>query len=119
MYDEQMILYIVIRLLVHHGYEVTTCTDGSQAIAAFAKSKAHPFDVVMMDLVIPNGIGGQEAAPTIKQIDPHAKIIASSGHLDHPVMTDHRKYGFTAVLEKPSKLERLQQVIDGVIAQAA
>jgi DNA-binding NtrC family response regulator len=45
------------------------------------------------------------------------KIIASSGHLDHPVMKEHRKFGFTAVLEKPYKLERLQQVIEGVIAE--
>jgi two-component system cell cycle sensor histidine kinase/response regulator CckA len=119
--DEQMILDIVSRMLTHLGYAVTMTKDGAGAIAAFTKAKTQgqPFDVVMMDLVIPNGLGGQDAAPTIKQIDPHAKIIASSGHLDHPVMTDHRKYGFTAVLEKPYKLDRLQQVIDGVIAQAA
>jgi CheY-like chemotaxis protein len=119
--DEQMILDIVSRMLTHLGYAVTMTKDGAGAIAAFtkAKTKGEPFDVVMMDLVIPNGVGGQEAAPTIKQIDPQAKIIASSGHLDHPVMTDHRKYGFTAVLEKPYKLERLQQVIDDVIANAA
>jgi PAS domain S-box-containing protein len=119
--DEQMILDIVSRMLSHLGYTVTTTKDGAEAIAAFtkAKTRGEPFDVVMMDLVIPNGVGGQEAAPTIMQIDPHAKIIASSGHLDHPVMKDHRKYGFTAVLEKPYKLERLQQVIDGVIANAA
>jgi len=38
--DEQMILDIVSRMLGHLGYEVTTCTDGSQAIAAFAKAKS-------------------------------------------------------------------------------
>jgi two-component system cell cycle sensor histidine kinase/response regulator CckA len=115
--DEQMILDIVSRMLGHLGYEVTTCTDGSQAIAAFAKSKSHsePFDVVMMDLVIPNGVGGQDAVHTIKKIDPGAKVIASSGHLEHPVMQDHKKYGFNAVLEKPYKLEKLQQVIEAVI----
>lgn len=115
--DEQMILDIVSRMLGHLGYEVTTCTDGSQAIAAFAKSKSQSetFDVVMMDLVIPNGVGGQDAVHTIKQIDPNAKVIASSGHLDHPVMLDHAKYGFNAVLEKPYKLEKLQNVIEAVI----
>ena len=115
--DEQMILDIVSRMLGHLGYEVTTCTDGSQAIAAFAKSKSHsePFDVVMMDLVIPNGVGGQDAVHTIKKIDPGAKVIASSGHLEHPVMLDHKKFGFNAVLEKPYKLEKLQQVIETVI----
>jgi PAS domain S-box-containing protein len=115
--DEQMILDIVSRMLGHLGYEVTTCTDGSQAIAAFAKSKSHnePFDVVMMDLVIPNGVGGQDAVHTIKKIDPNARVIASSGHLEHPVMQDHKSYGFSAVLEKPYKLEKLQQVIEAAI----
>ena len=116
--DEQMILDIVSRMLGHLGYDVTTCTDGSQAIAAFAKSKSHAetFDVVMMDLVIPNGVGGQDAVHTIKKIDPNAKVIASSGHLDHPVMLDYNKFGFNAVLEKPYKLEKLQQVIEAVIS---
>jgi two-component system cell cycle sensor histidine kinase/response regulator CckA len=115
--DEQMILDIVSRMLGHLGYEVTTCTDGAQAIAAFAKSKSQsePFDLVMMDLVIPNGVGGQDAVHTIKKIDPGAKVIASSGHLEHPVMQDHKKFGFNAVLEKPYKLEKLQQVIEAVI----
>jgi PAS domain S-box-containing protein len=115
--DEQMILDIVSRMLGHLGYDVTTCTDGSQAIAAFAKAKSQnePFDVVMMDLVIPNGVGGQDAVHTIKQIDPNARVLASSGHLEHPVMVDHKKYGFNAVLEKPYKLERLQQVIETVV----
>jgi PAS domain S-box-containing protein len=119
--DEQMILDIVSRMLGHLGYEVTTCTDGSQAIAAFAKAKSHsePFDVVMMDLVIPNGVGGQDAVHTIKKIDPNAKVIASSGHLEHPVMQDHKKYGFNAVLEKPYKLEKLQQVIEAAITAPA
>ena len=114
--DEQMILDIVSRMLGHLGYEVTTCTDGSQAIAAFAKAKSQgePFDVVMMDLVIPNGVGGQDAVHTIKKIDPSAKVLASSGHLEHPVMLDHKKFGFNAVLEKPYKLEKLQQVIEAV-----
>lgn len=115
--DEQMILDIVSRMLGHLGYDVTTCTDGSQAIAAFAKAKSHaePFDIVMMDLVIPNGVGGQDAVHTIKKIDPTAKVIASSGHLEHPVMLDHKKFGFNATLEKPYKLEKLQQVIEAVI----
>ncbi len=115
--DEQMILDIVSRMLGHLGYEVTTCTDGSQAIAAYAKAKSHgePFDVVMMDLVIPNGVGGQDAVHTIKKIDPGAKVIASSGHLEHPVMQDHKAFGFNATLEKPYKLEKLQQVIEAAV----
>jgi PAS domain S-box-containing protein len=119
--DEQMILDIVSRMLTHLGYEVSTCTNGAQAIAAFAKAKSNgqPFDVCVMDLVIPNGVGGQDAVHTIRKIDEHAKVIASSGHLEHPAMVDYKKFGFVAVLEKPYKLEKLQQVIDAVIESPA
>jgi DNA-binding NtrC family response regulator len=72
-----------------------------------------------MDLVIPNGVGGQDAVHTIRKIDEHAKVIASSGHLEHPAMVDYKKFGFVAVLEKPYKLEKLQQVIDAVIESPA
>ena len=119
--DEQMILDIVSRMLGHLGYEVKTCLDGAAAIAAFTKAKeqGQPFDVVLMDLIIPKGIGGQDAVNNILLLEPHAKVIASSGHLDHPVMLDHKKFGFRATLEKPYKLERLQQVIESVIEQGS
>ncbi len=119
--DEQMILDIVSRMLTHLGYEVVTCTDGSQAIAAYTKAKkqSQMFDVVLMDLIIPNGVGGADAVHTIRKINPHAKVIANSGHLDHPVMMDYKKFGFTAALEKPYKLEKLQQVIEAVIDSTA
>ena len=115
--DEQMILDIVSRMLTHLEYEVTTCTDGAQAIAAFAKAKmkSEPFDVVLMDLVVPSGVGGQDAVHTIRKIDGTAKVIASSGHLEHPVMSNPKKFGFAAVLEKPYRLETLRQVISNVV----
>jgi hypothetical protein len=34
-------------------------------------------------------------------------------------MVDYKKFGFVAVLEKPYKLEKLQQVIDAVIESPA
>jgi PAS domain S-box-containing protein len=115
--DEQMILDIVSRMLTHLGYEVSTCTDGAQAIAAFAKGKmkGESFDVVLMDLVVPSGVGGQDAVHTIRKIDGTAKVIASSGHLEHPVMSNPKKFGFAAVLEKPYRLETLRQVISSVV----
>ena len=113
-----MILDIVSRMLAHLNYEVTTCMDGSQAIAAFAQGKMRgtPFDVVLMDLVVPSGVGGQDAVHTIRKIDPQAKVIASSGHLDHPAMKEPKKFGFLATLQKPYKLESLRQVIESVAA---
>ena len=85
---------------------------GHRHTFAKAKSQSEPFDLVMMDLVVSQRRRrSQDAVHTIKKIDPEAKILASSGHLEHPVMLDHKKFGFNAVLEKPYKLEKLQQAV--------
>jgi len=116
--DEQMVLDLLSRMLGHLGYEVTTCTEGKQAVAAFtrAQADAKPFDVVMVDMIIVTGMDGQQAAAEIKKLDPKARLIATSGHLDHPVMVDYRSFGFNAKVEKPYKLEKLKQVIEAVVS---
>ena len=115
--DEQVVLDLLSRMFGHLGYDVVTTTDGLLAAAAFAqaKSEGKPFDVVMLDLVNLAGMGGQETILEIRKIDPHAKVIATSGHLDHSVMLDHRQFGFNAKIEKPYKLESLKQVVEAVI----
>jgi CheY-like chemotaxis protein len=119
--DEPMILDILSRMLENLGYAVTGTADGSQAIAAAAKAKAvgSPFDVILMDLIIPQGLGGADALPTISKINPGAKIVASSGHLDHPAMRDFKKFGFAAVLQKPYKLEKLQLLLQELVQTPA
>jgi len=112
--DEKIVLEFLSRMLEHIGYEVGTSTDGSQAISTYlqAKADAKPFDVVMMDLVVAGGMGGPEAVLELKRIDPQARVIATSGHLDHPVMLDHVKFGFDGSIEKPYKIEKLKKVIE-------
>ena len=119
--DEQVVLDFLGQILRHLGYDVATTTAGAQAIDAYVreKSEAKPFDVVIMDLVIANGMGGQETVAELKKIDPTARAIATSGHLDHPVMVDHRAFHFDATLPKPYKMDRLKEVIEGVINASA
>jgi CheY-like chemotaxis protein len=115
--DEQVVLDFLGRMLTHLGYNVGISTEGGQAIAAYEKAKGEskPFDVVMMDLVICNGMGGEDAVKELKKIDPTAKVIATSGHLDHPVMLDYRAFDFNAAITKPYKMDKLKETIDSVI----
>lgn len=119
--DEQMILDIVCHMLEHLGYEVKTTKDGAEAIAAFAKSKklGFQYELVIMDLVIPNGVGGADAVHTIKTMNPDTVVIASSGHSDHPAMLKPQDYGFAAVLSKPYKIDKLQEVLETTVGANA
>jgi DNA-binding NarL/FixJ family response regulator len=69
-----------------------------------------------MDLIICNGMGGDEAVREIKKLDPQARVIATSGHLKHPAMLDHRFFGFDATVEKPYKLDKLKLAIESVVS---
>ena len=115
--DEIEIRCILTKMLNRLHYEVVEAGDGEEAIELFknAISLSRPFDVILMDLMVPGGMGGEEAISKLLEIDPEAKIILSSGSIESQIMTDYRKYGISAVLCKPfghDELIRALQVVN-------
>ncbi len=107
--DEEGILDVISILLRRHGWEVTPVTDGQQAVAAYQESmeRGKPYDVIIMDLVIPGRMGGKDAIAEILKINPDVFAIVSSGYSKDPVMAEPEKYGFSRVLPKPYKIQDL------------
>ena len=118
--DDDVIRRIVAELLKNLKYEVETAEDGAVAIGLYKESIESDklFDAVIMDLTIPNGMGGKETIEKLLEIDPDVKAIVSSGFSDDPVMSDFRKYGFNDALVKPFQIsdlnEKLQSMIMGM-----
>jgi PAS domain S-box-containing protein len=112
--DEDFVREIAGRLLRRAGHETVLAADGKEAIALYQEAQAtgRPFDVTIMDIVVPDGMGGQEAAQRILAINPDAKIIVSSGYSNDPIMADFRHYGFCGVAAKPYQMEELYQAVD-------
>jgi signal transduction histidine kinase/ActR/RegA family two-component response regulator len=115
--DEEALRALLRTVLADLGYEVQAARDGAEAIALYerAKSDRHPFDAVLLDLTVSGGMGGREAAARLKEIDPSAKLIVSSGYSDSPVMAEYRQFGFEAVLPKPWTATELSRVLRMVI----
>ncbi|MHB1951490.1 MAG: hybrid sensor histidine kinase/response regulator, partial [Acidiferrobacteraceae bacterium] len=111
--DEGFIRDLLRRLLTHFGYEGEFAQDGREALELYvaARERGQPFDVVIMDLVIPGGMGGQEAVKHLLAVDPDARVIVSSGYSNDPVMANFRHYGFCDAVAKPYKNDELRQVI--------
>lgn len=114
--DDEMLLSIISRLLVHQGYKVKCARDGLEAIEMYKQAirSGQPYDAVVMDLVVPNGMGGKESMQKLVEIDPDIKAIVSSGYSNDPVMADHEKYGFCGVLPKPYRIRELAALIQEV-----
>ena len=112
--DEQMLLDVAQGQLTALGHETVLVRDGVQAVNRYQQlqDEGTPVDIVIMDLTIPGGVGGKEAAARLLQIDPHAKIIVASGYSNDPVMADCRQYGFCCAIPKPFDLTELSRAID-------
>lgn len=119
--DEAAIRDIAAAMLGYLGCEVETCDDGAEAVRRYrlARVDDRPFAAVLMDLTIPGGMGGREAAQQILSTDPQASLIVSSGYSHDPVLADYTLHGFQGVLPKPYKVADLQQVLASVLPPRA
>jgi signal transduction histidine kinase/CheY-like chemotaxis protein len=114
--DEEMIRDIAAEILDYLGFQATTCTKGEEAVELYksAKESGSPFYAAIMDLTIPGGMGGKEAAEKILEIDPDARLIVSSGYSVDPVMAHYKSYGFRGAVGKPYEAKEIARVLSVV-----
>jgi two-component system, cell cycle sensor histidine kinase and response regulator CckA len=118
--DEEMIRETTSAMLERLGCTVETAVNGNEAIDKCAAALKHgrPFDVMIMDLTIPGGMGGKEAVGELLALDPSAKVIVSSGYSSDPVIDDYSKHGFSGRLKKPFTLQELNETLSHVLNMA-
>ena len=111
--DEEAICELVDCALTPLGYTVAQATNAVTALELYqeALKAGQRFDLVVMDLTIPGGMGGKEAIKHLKQIDPDARAIVSSGYAMDPIMSRFSEYGFCGVIAKPYDISELERVI--------
>jgi two-component system, cell cycle sensor histidine kinase and response regulator CckA len=114
--DDELIQTLTTQILEHLDYQVTVCANGEDAIALYGKAvrAGTPFLAAIMDLTIPGGMGGKEAAQQILALDPAARLIVSSGYSNDEVMADYTSYGFCAAIAKPYRVAELTAVLTGL-----
>jgi CheY-like chemotaxis protein len=112
--DEQIILDVTLEVLNYLEYEVKFARDGQAALGLYRQEKeaGMPFDLVILDLSVPEGLGGKETITLLKAYDPAVKAIVSSGHSNDPVVQDFVQYGFSGRLSKPYKISDLKELLE-------
>ena len=115
--DEQIILDVTLEVLKFLGYSVMFAREGAAAFELYKNEKAAgvPFDLVILDLSVPDGMGGKEAIGLLKAFDPDVNAVVSTGFSNDPVVLDFASYGFSGKLTKPYKINDLKKVLEQLI----
>ncbi|MCK5117291.1 MAG: response regulator [Candidatus Aegiribacteria sp.] len=115
--DEEILRKVGKQMIEHLGHTVDTAADGDEALHKYkaAMESGKPFDLVVMDLTIRGGKGGEATISELLEIDSLARVIVSSGFTSGPVMADYSSYGFSGKLAKPFMMKDLKQEINRIM----
>ena len=118
--DEPTIRELLSLLLERAGFRTIAAQNGEEALACFStcKKESDPVGLAVLDLTIPNGLGGVETTRRLLELQPDLPIIVCSGYSNDPVMANFQEYGFAGRLHKPFTNDQLQQVIQTVLGRA-
>jgi signal transduction histidine kinase/ligand-binding sensor domain-containing protein/CheY-like chemotaxis protein len=118
--DDLQVREIFGKMLELLGHEVTFACDGEGALSAFteARDSGRPFDISLLDLTIPGGLGGRETALRLLELEPETKMIVVSGYSNDPVLANYQDHGFCARLAKPVSLEDLEDALAKAVERA-
>ncbi|MCM0082917.1 ATP-binding protein [Geomonas sp. Red32] len=114
--DEEMICRFAADLLGRFGYAVETCFNGEQAIAMYrqALEKGEGYSAVILDLTIPGGMGGKEAAARLLELDANARLIVSTGYSNDLALAEWKNFGFAGCLKKPYLASDILRIVERV-----
>ncbi len=112
--DEEVMLNVAKGILQILGLETICTRNGREAIEVFQKEfkAGRPFNLVLLDLTVAGGIGGEQAMAEIRKLDPGIIGIVTSGYANSPILPEPENYGFAEKLEKPYSKNELLKTIE-------
>lgn len=113
MEDEDVILETLSEMLSMMNYSVVATRDGREAVEAYrlALDEEKPFNLVILDWIVPGGMGGEEALREILKLDASARIVVSSGYSTESVLAKYEDYGLLGSLPKPYGINELKSIL--------
>jgi CheY-like chemotaxis protein len=114
--DERMVRDMMRRQLVIFGFEVVAAVNGQEAVNAYrrAHEDGRPFDVVILDLRVPSGWGGEQTISELLKFNPGVRALVCSGSLSGPVDA-YKRLGFCGVLGKPYAMAELRAAVEAAL----
>lgn len=117
--DNPTIREVTRSMLELSGHDVEVASEGREAISIVEQSaqQNRPFDLAILDLTIPGGMGGKDAVERLRPLHPGLRVIASTGYSVGAEASDPAAHGFDAFLSKPYAMADLLFVVQTTLRE--
>jgi len=115
--DQEEVRKITQDLLSQIGYEVEISSEGRQTIDEYVKAVQtnNKFDIVILDLIIPEGLGGIDTLKELLKINPNVIALAMTGYSTDEIESNYMEYGFKGFIAKPYDIRKFSELISNLI----
>ncbi len=107
--DQEPVREVAKDMLEALGYDVITAADGLEGVSRY-RDLWREIDLVVLDMIMPNMSGG-DCFRRMKEINPKARVVLSSGYSMDGAIQDVMNEGILAFIQKPYRLEELSRVV--------
>jgi two-component system cell cycle sensor histidine kinase/response regulator CckA len=116
--DDEAVNSTSKKMLEHLGFTVDIALDGDRAVELYRQSmkEGTPFDLVILDLTIPGGMGGRKTIEKLIALDKNVKAVVSSGYSNDMIMSRYHEFGFKGFIAKPYRIDELARVVEQVMS---
>jgi PAS domain S-box-containing protein len=113
--DDEQIRAVAVRQLTSLGYRVIAAPGGAEALELL--QHVPDVDLLFVDVMMPNSMGGREVAERAKSLRPGLKVLFASGYFEGALVDRGEIAPSEAFLVKPYRkkdlAEKVQQVLSG------
>lgn len=115
--DDPNICTLTCGMLDGLGYKYDIAHNGEEAVQFYKRylNIGRPYDVVIMDLTIIGGMGGEQTFRILRDLHPEVRAIIASGYDHDELARQYLDLGFLGYLTKPYRVGDLGRVIKKVL----
>jgi len=108
--DEEMLRELAREILKDAGYRILEATSGREALSVWQR---HPgeIDLLLTDMVMPEGVSGVELAEHLVTETPDLKVIFMSGYTSDNVSSELLQRTNASFIQKPYGTAELTKVV--------
>lgn len=115
--DDPQIAFLTGAMLESLGYKYDLAKNGEEAVQLYKRylNIGRPYDVVLLDLTIVGGMGGEETFRQLRELHPQVRAVIASGYDNEEMRKQYLDLGLLDYLCKPYRSTELGRCIKRIV----